>query len=126
MIDTYKIRFYKNSSRVAPRALNVVDARLFYHQLKLIILNYEKKYGEKLNDASILIVIDGKNIYRKQSRLESMGIETVEDIKEYLDIEPKYIIANNVLVTDTSMKLSKIYVLQFYSSWLYLNVKGEL
>ena len=126
MMDTYKIRFFKNSSRIAPRALNVVDARLFYHHLKLVILNYEKRYGEKLNDASILIVIDGKNIYRKQSRLESMGIETVEDIMEYLDTEPKYIIANNVLVTDTSMKISGIYVLQLYSSWLYLNVEGEL
>ena len=126
MMDTYKIRFFKNSSRIAPRALNVVDARLFYHQLKLIILNYEKKYGEKLNDASILIVMDNKNIYRKRSRLESMGIETVEDIMEYLDTEPKYIIANNVLITDTSMKLSEIYVLQLYSSWLYLKVESEL
>jgi hypothetical protein len=124
-IDTFAIRFYKNNVRIAPGLFNRADVRLFYKQLKLLISSYEKKYGEKLNNESILVVSDDKNIYRKRSRLETAGIETVEDMMEYLDIEPKYIIADNIIITDTSIKLSEIYVLQLYSSWLYLT-DGQL
>lgn len=127
MINSYNIRFYKNNSRVAPRTLDAADARFFYNQLKLLISAYEKRYGGKLSDESILIVFDNKDIYRKRSRLKSAGIETVEDVMEYLDIEhePEYIFANNIILTDKSMKLSEIYVLQFYTSWLYLT-DGQL
>lgn len=122
MRDNYLIRFYKNNTRVAPRMLNGADARFFYNQLKWMVGVYKKRYKKKLNDKSILIVVDNKEIYRKRDKLESASIQTIEDMIEYLGIEfePEYIFANNVTTNDKSLKLSDIYVLQIYSSWAYL------
>ncbi len=122
MIDDYVIRFYKNNTRIAPRMLNGTDARLFYNQLKWMMEVYRKRYKKKLSNKSILIVFDSKEIYRERSRLESAGIETIEDMIEYLgiDFEPEYIFVDNITTNDKSLKLSDIYVLQIYSSWAYL------
>jgi len=91
------------------------DARLFYRQLKLFVEKYEGRYGERLNNESILIVLDDKNIYRRRSRLESGGIETVQDLIDYMGLEkdPEYMIANNIIIKDKSMKLD-VYMLSNY------------
>lgn len=122
MRDNYLIRFYKNNTRVAPRMLNGTDARLFYNQLKWMMRVYKKRYKKKLDDKSILVIVDNKEIYRKRDRLESASIQTIEDMIEYLGIEfePEYIFVDNVTTNDKSLKLSDIYVLQIYSSWAYL------
>ncbi len=120
MIDTYNIRFYKNNTRVAPARLDAADARLFYHQLQTLMRTYESRYSEILNEESILIVVDGRPIYRRRSRLNSNEIETIQDLMDYLGMDstnkPKYIFANNMIVTSLDIKLSEIYVLQFYTN----------
>ena len=120
MIDTYNIRFYKNNTRIAPARLDAADARLFYRQLQSLMRTYESRYGENLNEASILIVVDGRPIYRRRSRLNSNGVETVQDLMDYLGMDPankpKHIFANNIIVTSLDIKLSEIYVLQFYTN----------
>lgn len=123
MIDTYNIRFYKNNTRIAPKTLSNADARLFYRQLKLFAEHYEGTYGEVLNNDSLLIVIDNKNLYRSRKRMSESGVETVHDLMEYLNFdlanEPKHIFANNMIVYDKSMKLDDIYILQFFTSPTY-------
>lgn len=113
MLDNYSVRFYKNNRRVAPRMLSDIDARLFHTYLKVLFSNYKKRYGGRLSNKSILIVLNGKNIYRRRDRL--VGIETVEDMIEYLGISGarfEYIAADNVTLTDMSIRLSDIYVLE--------------
>lgn len=113
MIDNYNIRFYKNGSRVAPRALNDIDARLFYRQMKLLMGVYESAYGERLSEESILISVNGVEMYRTKDRLLKIGIETVEDLLEYIDIdfEPSYIFINNML-GNKKIKLLDVYVIR--------------
>jgi len=117
MINTYSIRFYKNNSRVAPARLDAADARLFYRQLQALMKTYQIRYGQNLSDDSILITIDERIIYRRRRVLASSGVETIEDLMEYLEIDPinrpKYIIANNMIVVDVNTKILGIYVLQF-------------
>ncbi len=117
MIDTYTIRFYKNNSRVAPANLNPSDSRFFYRQLQSLMRTYESRYGNALNDESILICIDGIDRYRRRTKLAEWGIVTIEDVMDYLKIDPanrpKHILANNMIVTDISTNISEIYVLKF-------------
>jgi len=117
MIDTYNIRFYKNTGRVAPARLDAADARLFYRQLQLLMKTYESRYGQNLSDESILVMVDDRPIYRKRSGLNTKGVETIQDMMEYLELstEPKLILANNCIVTNKELKLSDIYVLRFYT-----------
>ncbi len=122
MLDTYNLRFYKNNVRVTPHKLNDADVRLFYKQLQSLMHSYESKYHDNLNNESLLIVFDERIVYRRRSFLKLMKIKTIQDMMDYLEIEPtnipKYIFANNMIVTDTDMKLSDIYVLQFYTHQL--------
>ena len=121
MLNTFRIRIFKNISRLSLRGLNNTDSRLLYLHLKDFINEYELKYMHKLSGQSILINHDGKEIFKSKETLLKFELRTIEDILDYLGIENiKYMIVDNEEIKDLNTQLSNIYVLELYSSWSYL------
>lgn len=109
----YILRLYINNIRITFAKLNGIDSRFFYMFLKELIKKFESRYGEKLNENSILISINGKEIYREKKRLLKSGIKTISDLLEYLEIQnPKSIILNNNVCENLSLKINDVYVLE--------------
>ncbi len=109
---TFYIRVYKDYNRVNPiRMGSGVDARLFYLYLKEYINTYKKAHPT-LNKKSILISANGRETYRKRSKLEEAGIITIRDMIDYLEIEPTIIIVDGKLTEDRTTHLTEIYVLE--------------
>lgn len=109
---SFQIKIYKDHIRTTPFRLGTgVDTRLFYKQLKEYVEMFKKGHSN-LNNKSILVSVNGKETYRKRSRLEEAGIITIQDILNYLGIEPKIIMVDGKLVEDTTINLSEIYVLE--------------
>jgi len=116
----YEIRLYKDSYRVPYKTLSYEDARIFYKELKIFINWFSKKYKTKISNSFLNINIDKKKINRSRRILSENGIETIEDILIYLNVEPKYIFADGEKTDDLSIKLSEIVVLDIYTDWKYL------
>ncbi len=109
---TFYIRVYKDYNRVNPINMGSgVDTRLFYLYLKEHINTYKKAHPT-LNKRSILISANGRETYRKRNKLEEANIITIQDMIDYLEIEPKIIIMDGKLTEDRTTHLSEIYVLE--------------
>lgn len=107
------IKFFDGSRRINTQRLDGVRVRFFYKELKLLVQKFEMRYSTKLSNESLLICVDGKEIYRSKKRLFSMGIETIQDIIDYLNIiDIDRIVSDNVIITDISGVLNNIYVLE--------------
>jgi len=98
--------------RVASGKLNAVDARFFYQELRTLEKYWMDRYWDKINNESLLIVINGKNFFKRRKVLRLAGIETLGDLIEYLDIVPQQMSVNSVMVDDITIKIPGIYVLQ--------------
>ncbi len=61
MIDIYGIRFFKNNYRIGLGKLNGADARLLYRYLQTLMRGYEIRYGELLDNNSLISV--GNNLF---------------------------------------------------------------
>ncbi len=126
MISKYAVNIFKYGVRISLGYLSGVDARIIYRELKLFLKAFENKNWNKINNDSLLIVVDDKEIYRDRANLKSAHIKTIEDILIYLDITSyKYVIIDNEIIDDISLKLSDVYTLEIYTSWSYLS-RGQL
>ena len=116
MITQYGIRCFKDNNRVSPSQFDDVESRLFYAELKRFMHDFEILYGNSLNETSIMIRIDEREIYRSKERMLEYNILTIEDMINYLNIENVlYVIKNNNLITDMSTIISDAYVLEIYT-----------
>ena len=120
------VRFYKTGAWISEKGLTGAEARLFYQELCEVFHNFKILYKNKIDGKSLLTCVDGEEIYRMRSNLNRFGIKTIADLLEYLDVEnPKYIVTDNEIVNRTDIKLSRIDVLEIYTSMEKLNNKEK-
>jgi len=121
MVSTYSIWLKKNNTRVSAGRLTGADTRIFHLELKKLLGAYESLHREKLNQASLLIVVDGKEHYRTRYRLRVMKILTVEDVVRESTIgEPiSHILIDGVCTPNLSQDLDTISVLELFSPSMY-------
>lgn len=120
MVNTYTILFKKNNIRVSAGRLSGADSRIFHTHLKNLVKSFENVHGEKLNNSSLLIVINGKEKYRRRTGLEFLEIKTIADIIEIEELENiSHILADGILISDRNKLLESISVLELFTPEMY-------
>jgi len=116
----YTTRLFKGLRRYSFGRLTPVDARFFYMLLKERIEYLKNRYN--IDKGVLLIKIDNREIFRTKQKLIENGIETIDDFIDYMHLEVKYVLLDNVLIKDRNINIHSSYVLELYTEF----IPGEL
>lgn len=120
-LDIYKIILLKNNIKHISTKLNFIDGRIFYKHLKKITENIKIKY--KINDETLYIKVNEKEFFRNKLLLKKYGIETIQDVIDYSEIIPIYIIIDGETCIDFNITIDNLYTVELYSELKYLTPK---
>lgn len=94
MFTNYALKLYFNGVRINPRRLSATDARFFYKLLKQEARFFELKYKSFLDETSILVSVEGVEMFFDK---EKYNMKTRDFVEMILD---EYRLAKDTVEVD--------------------------